>query len=113
LSSSGGAESGWFRLFDDLGFGQWLRCLTGIFQVGGARLVLIRPTFYAGILLLASTMIGAMVACVFFLGSPGSAIVPGVLLVGIVVVASLQYSRRDASDRLSCLSGARSGDLPE
>src|SRR2546423_14066154 len=56
-----GSTPMWIRIFRDIGVGQWLRYLTGVMQVGGALLILIPPTFVAGILLLICTMVGAVV----------------------------------------------------
>jgi uncharacterized membrane protein YphA (DoxX/SURF4 family) len=80
------AHSQWVRIFQLIGLGQWFRYLTGTLQVAGGLLVLIPRTFPIGILILACTMAGAMAAWVFFLGSPFTAVIPGVLLVGLVLI---------------------------
>ncbi len=82
------AHSQWIELFDRLGFGQWLRYLTGTLQVAGALLVLIPRTFAAGIIMLSMTMMGAMAAWVFFLGVPLAAIIPGAILGGLLIVGA-------------------------
>jgi putative oxidoreductase len=61
------AHSVRIRIFAQIGFGQWFRYLTGVLQIGGALLVLIPRTFALGILLLACTMLGAMLAWIFVL----------------------------------------------
>ena len=67
------------RLVDTIGIGQWFRYVTGGIEVGSALLLLIPPAAAFGAILLACTMIGAMLAHVFILHSnPGS---PAVLLV--------------------------------
>lgn len=80
-----GAQSGWIKTFEQIGFGQWFRYLTGAIQITGAILVLIPRIFVWGILTLAATMLGAMVAWIFLLGAPFNAIFPGALLLGLMV----------------------------
>src|SRR5438132_13315320 len=76
----------WVRLFGRIGFGQWFRYFTGVLQIAGGVLVLIPRTFPVGIIILACTMLGAMGAWLFFLGSPLTAIIPGALLLGLLAV---------------------------
>jgi len=83
-----GRQSRWVLTFEQIGFGQWLRYVTGILQLVGALLVLVPRLFLLGIMLLASTMIGAMAAWIFLLGVPFNAVFPGALLVGLIVVAA-------------------------
>ena len=78
-----GADPMWIKLFDQIG-GQWFRYLTGILQVTGAVLVLIPRTFLIGIGILACTMAGAVAVWIVWFGAPGTAIIPGALLVGLV-----------------------------
>jgi uncharacterized membrane protein YphA (DoxX/SURF4 family) len=78
------ANSMWPKLFDRIGLGQGFRYLTGVLQVGGAVLVLVPRTFLPGIALLASTMAGAVVIWIARFGEPGNAIIPGVVLLGLV-----------------------------
>jgi uncharacterized membrane protein len=79
------AQSQWVGIFDEIGFGQWFRYLTGALQVGGALLVLIPRTFAIGILVLVCTMLGAMAAWIFFLGAPFNALFPAAVLAGLLV----------------------------
>ena len=81
-----GAQSEWVGIFDRIGFGQWFRYLTGVLQVSGALLVLIPRTFPIGILVLACTMLGAMAAWMFFLGAPFNALIPAIVLAGLLLV---------------------------
>src|SRR5262244_2457955 len=83
-----GRQSRWIATFEQIGFGQWLRYATGILQVTGAFLVLVRRTFLLGILMLAATMVGAMIAWIFLLGAPFNAIFPGALFIGLIVLAA-------------------------
>src|SRR5262245_48043915 len=68
-------QSEWVGIFNRIGFGQWFRYLTGALQIGGGLLLLIPRTFVYGIIILASTMAGAMAAWIFLLGLPIAAIV--------------------------------------
>ena len=83
-----GRQSRWIATFDQIGFGQWFRYATGILQAVGAVMILVPGTFLLGITMLAATMIGAMVAWIFLLGTPFNAVFPGALLIGLVVVAA-------------------------
>lgn len=80
------STSMWVKLFDQIGFGQWFRYLTGILQIAGAALVLIPRTFLAGIGLLACTMAGAAVIWIVRFGAPGNAIIPALVLAGLIGV---------------------------
>jgi putative oxidoreductase len=81
-----GTDPMWVKLFDQIGLGAWFRYLTGILQVAGAVLVLVPRTFLVGIVVLACTMAGAVMVWIVHFGSPGSAIIPGVLLVALGVI---------------------------
>jgi putative oxidoreductase len=70
----------WVGIFNQIGAGDWLRYVTGWLQIGGAVVLLIRGTVFIGIAMLAVTMVGAALAWIFVLGSPGSAIFPAILL---------------------------------
>ena len=85
-SSKFEAKSMWVKMFDRIGFGQWFRYLTGILQVAGALLVLVPRTFLLGLGLLACTMIGAAAIWIFRLGGPADAIIPLIVLAGLVGV---------------------------
>jgi putative oxidoreductase len=74
------------RIFQQIGFGDWFRYLTGALQIGGAILVLIPRTFLIGIAVLACTMVGAVLAWILFLGDASAAPIPGILLVIILAV---------------------------
>ena|ERR1051326_2320006 len=98
------AQSGWIKIFDQIGFGQWLRYLTGTLQMVGAFAVLIPRVFPLGILVLSFTMLGAMAAWVFVLKNPLNAIFPGALLVGLLLVGGeelVNLFSRNKSARLS------------
>jgi len=78
----------WVEVFATIGFGDWFRYLTGSLQVAGALLLLIPRTALIGAAMLAVTMAGAMLAWMFFLGSPGSAVIPAVILAMLIAIGA-------------------------
>lgn len=76
----------WVKLFNQIGFGQWFRYLTGILQVMGAVLVLVPRTFLIGIGILACTMAGATAVWIVRFGAPGNAVIPAVILVALIAI---------------------------
>ena len=76
----------WVGVFATIGVGDWLRYLTGFLQVTGALLLLIPRTAVIGAAMLAVTMVGAMLAWMFFLGSPGSAVIPALILAMVIAI---------------------------
>ena len=75
----------WFRIFEQIGLGQWFRIFTGVVQMTGGVLMFLRRTRTAGAALLGCTMVGATIVDVAVVGSP-VAIVPLFLLVVILAV---------------------------
>lgn len=70
------------QVFDAIGAGQWFRYLTGAIEIIGAVLILIPAGGFFGALLLAATMVGAvMTHLVLIGGSPVPALVLGLLSV--------------------------------
>ena len=90
------AHSMWPALFARIGFGQWFRYVTGTLQISAALLVLIPRAFPLGIALLACTMVGAVAVWLSF-GEPGNAIIPGVVLIGVLGIG--WHGRRVDRDR--------------
>ena len=84
----------WVRIFDQIGFGQWFRYLTGVVEVGGAILLLIPATRMWGALLLACTMCGALLVHVFVMGISPPTIGVVVLLLTLVAVGADARRRR-------------------
>ncbi len=76
-------------IFDKIGFGQWLRYLTGTIEVAGAILLFLPKWNPIGALLLAATMVGAVLTHVLIIG--GSPVPPIVLF---VLVAAVAWGRR-------------------
>lgn len=75
----------WYRIFEQIGLGQWFRSATGVIQVAGGILMLFRRSLLFGAVLLACTMAGAACVDLFLLGSP-LVIAPLMLLFVIAVV---------------------------
>ena len=74
----------WFRIFERIGWGQWFRYFTGAVQITGALLLLTRWTLTIGAVLLACTMVGAMIVDIVVMHSVGYAFLPLALL-GVVI----------------------------
>ncbi|MEM8834085.1 MAG: DoxX family protein [Pseudomonadota bacterium] len=70
--AAGGAKLGGVPdmvvLYDQIGFGQWFRYLTGILEVGGAIALLIPKTSLYAAALLVCIMIGAIGTHLFLIG---------------------------------------------
>lgn len=91
--SAGGAKlagvEAMVDLFDQVGVGQWFRILTGVVEVGGAIALLVPRTVGFGALLLAATMVGAIITHLFVIGgSP----VPAIVL--LVVCSTIAWLNR-------------------
>ncbi|HTM16677.1 MAG TPA: DoxX family protein [Terracidiphilus sp.] len=82
LKSEAGAP--WVVFFDQLGFGQWLRYVTGALETAGAFLVLISATVEIGLAILIATMLGAAIVAMFILHDAGEAFVPFALFSGMI-----------------------------
>jgi putative oxidoreductase len=68
------------KMFDSIGFGQWLRFVTGLTELAAALLMLTPRLAGLGGLLVVGTMVGATATHVFLIGgSPVPAVVLGLL----------------------------------
>ena len=91
-------------VFQQVGFGQWLRYLTGGIEVVSAILLLVPRFVGLGALLLAATMLGAVCTHLFLIGgSP----VPAIVL--LVLSSLLLWGRMDRLQAL--LPTSRDGTL--
>jgi uncharacterized membrane protein YphA (DoxX/SURF4 family) len=79
-------HSEWFKIFAKIGFGQWFRYFTGVLQVTGGALMIVPRTVLIGAALLGCTMVGAILAHIFFLGDPSASVFPLGLLIAIVLI---------------------------
>ncbi|CRK55057.1 hypothetical protein [Alloactinosynnema sp. L-07] len=77
------------RKFDEIGFGQWLRYLTGSLEIAGAIGLLIPRLCGLAALGLAGVMVGAVGTELFLLAN-GDAVLPAVLLALCAGVALLR-----------------------
>ena len=73
------------ELFKAVGFGQWLRYLTGILELTGVVLIVVPKTRSIGAVLLATVMLGAIVAHLFILHTVPTMPVVKLLLSSVVV----------------------------
>ena len=72
------------ELFDKVGLGQWFRYFTGVLEVAaGIGLLIPRYAFYAAIVL-ATVMVGAVIAHVTVLGGSPAAALVLLVLTGII-----------------------------
>lgn len=78
------------QTFEQIGFGQWFRFMTGIIEVAGAALLWLPGRQAIGALLLGGTMVGAVLTHLLVLGPSA---VPAVVL-GLLCSAVL-YLHRD------------------
>ena len=81
----------WVQLFEQIGWGQWFRYLTGVMQAGGGILVLFRRTLTLGTASIAATMIGAAITDVVVMKAPVFIMIPLLLLT--VVLATWATAR--------------------
>ncbi len=88
-----GAGSGWVKLFQEIGFGQWFRYLTGVVELVGGVLVLIPRTVTAGLTLLACTMGSAALLLAFRVGRPQDSVFSAALLVCLIAVLWNRWAR--------------------
>lgn len=77
------AGSPWVKLFQQIGFGQWLRLLTASIEIIGAVLLLVPRTTSVAIALLACTMAAAAVVLDFVIRRPADSILSSCLFLGL------------------------------
>ena len=83
----------WVRLFERIGFGQWLRYVTALVEIVGGMLMLVPAATLVSVALLASTMVGALLVHVFVIGIGFQTIVVLALLAGLLPSQSLNVGR--------------------
>jgi len=76
----------WIQLFNQIGFGQWLRYVTGVVELLGAFLTLFPQTVSIGLAFLGTTMVGAVLIDVFVLHRILDAIVPFAILCAMIAL---------------------------
>lgn len=89
----------WLRIFDQIGFGQWFRYVTGVVEIVGALLLLVPATRYVGAALLMCTMLGALLVHAFIMGigPPTAGVVVLLLVLAAIGVDSFKKRRRAPS----------------
>jgi putative oxidoreductase len=78
------------QTFDQIGLGQWFRIVTGLVEAAGALALLAPGYAFFGAVLLAVTMVGAVLTHLLVLSTPAA---PAVLL--LALDAALAWLRRD------------------
>ena len=104
-----GDGSLYVRIFDMIGFGTWFRYFTGVVEVGGALLMLFPRATPAAVVLLATTMIGALLTHVLVIGPQPASVVVVVLLVGVLHVGRRYRASGRRGSRVAVFSGSRKG----
>jgi uncharacterized membrane protein YphA (DoxX/SURF4 family) len=80
--------------FDQIGFGQWLRYLTGLIEVLGVALLWMPRKQVIGAVLLGGTMVGAVMTHWFILGpSAVPAIVVGLVCTTVIYIYRYQIHK--------------------
>jgi putative oxidoreductase len=77
------------EMFDQIGFGQWFRYVTGVVEVGGAIALLIPFIIPYGAILLTTTMFCALLTHLFILHSN-----PAAAVVLLILSATVTWLRR-------------------
>lgn len=102
LAKLAGAEQ-MVALFEAIGIGQWFRYVTGAVEISGSLLLLVPGLASRGAVLLAATMIGAVLTHLFVIGgSPAPALVLLSICIAILWLrrSELPFDNRTGSDPL-------------
>jgi uncharacterized membrane protein YphA (DoxX/SURF4 family) len=86
----------WVRIFSEIGVGQWFRYVTGGVECLGALLLLLPRWTKGGAVLLACTMVGALLTHVLVIGTGPQTFVVGILL-ALLIAIGVTSRRRTAS----------------
>jgi putative oxidoreductase len=79
-------NAAWIQLYNDIGFGQWFRYVTGVVELLGALLMLFSQTVSAGLALLGTTMLGAVLIDVIVLHRFADAFIPFAFLCALIAL---------------------------
>ena len=79
-----GTNANWIEFYNDIGFGQWFRYATGVVELLGALLMLFSQTVSAALVLLGTTMLGAILIDIIVLRRIADAIVPFAVLCALI-----------------------------
>ena len=90
-----GARPLWIRIFEQIGWGQWFRYVTGIVETAGAITMLIPALTPIAVMLLGSAMVGALLTHALVIGVGPQSVFVTILLCLIVMVGwSWRWSHR-------------------
>ena len=76
----------WVRVFNDIGFGQWFRYVTGIVEVLGGCLLLMPRATVVAVPVLVCTMAGALIVHLTVVGIGPQTVAVSVLVAALVVL---------------------------
>lgn len=76
----------WVKVFADIGLGQWFRYLTGIVEVLGGCLLLVRRATIVAVPVLVCTMAGALLVHLTVVGIGPQTVAVSVLVAALVVL---------------------------
>jgi len=79
-------NAAWIELYNEIGFGQWFRYVTGVVELLAAFLMLFPQTVSAGLALLGTTMVGAVLIDVIVLRRIADAFVPFAILGALIAL---------------------------
>lgn len=100
----------WFRIFAQIGLGQWFRVATGVIELVGGLFFLLPGTARLAALPLAATMLGAALAQLTVLRHPVWAIIPLMLLALVVIVGFRDPSLDDTIATLERRRASRTSE---
>ena len=99
----------WIEQFDKIGIGQWFRYFVGSLEVICAILLLIPRTSAVAALLLAFTMVGAVVAHLFILHDGYATVFPAFPLLLLAIVAWQRGSAGKTRAKMRALRNSHDG----
>jgi uncharacterized membrane protein YphA (DoxX/SURF4 family) len=79
-------NSAWIQMFNEIGFGQWFRFATGVLELLGAFLMLFPQTVSAGLAVLGTTMVGAILIDLLVLHQFADAFIPFAFLGALIAL---------------------------
>src|SRR5262245_34819945 len=79
--------SPWVRVFEQIGFGQWFRYVTGVVEVAGGVLLWLPRATTLAVVLLVPTILGALLTHLLVIGPQPASVILMILLFGILVIA--------------------------
>ena len=84
----------WVSVFHDIGLGQWFRHFTGVVELLGGVLLLVRPATIFAVPALICTMLGAVLVHVTVVGIGPQTVAVSVLIVALVALGLLYRRAR-------------------